>query len=334
MRTTGTRDQLARVATAGAVAVGVASAALGSLRFGWPSWLPVSSDTMAMAGAFTDAAAPGAALSAVLSGVALSARPGPGRVVLAALCAGATVVAAAGLAPRFSSSPAPAGGTEVTVLTLNVRLGQGDPAAILEASREADVVVLAEVTAPQVEALDRLGFAERFPHRHEGRLPAEGGAGTGVWSRWPVTSTERLTRAVSHQSWRTTIAVPDLEEALTVVAVHPARPYHGSDRWLREQRALQAALPTSGPRVVLGDFNAVASHPTQRALRRDGWASAVEQTGSGWVPTYPAGDPRVPPLIDIDHVYVSSDVHATGLRTVRVPGADHLGLLATLVVGG
>ena len=112
-----------------------------------------------------------------------------------------------------------------------------------------------------------------------------------------------------------------------------ARPYRGADRWLREQRALQAALPTSGPRVVVGDFNAVASHPTQRALRRDGWASAVEQTGSGWVPTYPAGDPRVPPLIDIDHVYVSSGVHATGLRTVRVPGADHLGLLATLVVG-
>lgn len=332
MRTTGTRDQLARAATAGAVSVAALSGVLGSLRLGWPSWLPVSSDTMAMVGAFTDAAAPGAALSAVLSGVALAARPGRGRVVLAALCAGATVVAAAGLAPRFSTAPAPAGGTEVKVLTLNVRLGQGDPTAILAATREADVVVLAEVTAPQVEALDRLGFAERFPHRHEGRLPSQGGAGTGVWSRWPVTSTERLTPAISHQSWTTTIAVPGLEDPLTVVAVHPARPYHGSDRWLREQRALQAALPTSGPRVLLGDFNAVASHPTQRALRADGWVSAVEQTGAGWVPTYPVGDPHVPPLVDIDHVYVSSGVHATGLRTVLVPGADHLGLRATLRV--
>jgi endonuclease/exonuclease/phosphatase (EEP) superfamily protein YafD len=334
VRTGRLRQGLATHATSGAVALAAGAAALASLRFTWPRWVPVSSDSLAMAGAFTDFAAPVAAASALLATTALAARPGRGRTALAAVCVGAAVAATALVAPRWTLRPEPATGAAFTVLTLNVRLGQADPAALVEATRTADVVVLAEVTAPQVAAMDRLGFAERFPHRNDGRLPVKGGAGTAVWSRFPVTSTRQLTPAVAHQSWVTTVEVPGAAEPVTVVAVHPARPYRGGSRWHREQEALRAALPVTGPRVLLGDFNAVASHPTQRALRRDGWGSAVEQTGSGWVPTYPAGDARVPPLIDIDHVYLSRGLRATSLRTVEVPGADHLGLLVTVAPAG
>ena len=333
VRTSRVRTGVAGAATVGAVGLAAASVVLGSLRLGWPAWWPVSSDTMAMVGAFTDFALPGSALSAALAATALATRPGRGRVVLAALCVGVTAVAAGTLAPRWEAEPAPTTGTRFTVLTLNVELGQADPAAVLEASASADVVALVEVTAPQVDALDRLGFADRFPYRTEGRLPSAGAAGTAVWSRFPITADRPLTPAIAHQTWVTTVAVPGAAAPVTVVAVHPARPYVGGDRWLREQDALRAALPTSGPRVLVGDFNAVASHPTLRALGRDGWTSAVEQTGAGWVPTYPARG-LVPPLLDIDHVYVSAGVRATSLRAVPVAGTDHRGLLATLVATG
>ena len=50
------------------------------------------------------------------------------------------------------------------------------------------------------------------------------------------------------------------------------------------------------------------------------------------MPTYPAGSSTVPPLIDIDHVYVAGGLQATRAESVRVAGTDHLGLLVTIAV--
>ncbi|MGI3785892.1 MAG: endonuclease/exonuclease/phosphatase family protein [Janthinobacterium lividum] len=308
----------------------VASTAVLASRYVPYGVLPVSDDTWAMVTAFTDLAAVGHVLALGAAVAAVVVRRRPTRVVLAGLCVTAAVAQVVLLAPRWVADPAPASATTFTVLSLNARLGQADPAALEEAARTADVVVLTETTAPQVRALDAVGFAERFPHRDTGRLPSGGAGGTAVLSRFPVTRTRQLSAKLANQSWVCSVDVPGLTHALTVVAVHPGRPRPGGSSWLGEQEDLRAALPTSGPRVLAGDFNAVASHPTQRALVRDGWASAVDQAGAGWVPTYPADSARVPPMIDIDHVYVADGLRATSARSVTVPGTDHLGLLVTV----
>ena len=325
------RRTSAWVLTAAAALLAVGSGGLFALRFLPADALPVRPDTVAMAAAFTDFAAPGFFASTVLAGTALLLRQRRPQAALAVLCAVATVVQVAALAPRWVAAPVPATSGSFTVLALNSRLGYADPAEVARTAAAADVVVLTEVTRPQARALEVTGFSQQFPHRSEGRLPAAGAAGTAVFSRFPITRTERLAPDLNHQNWVCTVTVPGVGP-VQVVAVHPARPYRGGSRWLPEQRILQDTLPTSGLRVLVGDFNAVASHPTQRALRDAGWRTAVDQTGAGWAPTYPADSGRLPALIDIDHAYVSDGLQATALRRVEVSGTDHLGLLVTVGV--
>lgn len=318
--------------SAGATVLLLGSTALLLARFVPARALPLRPDTWAMATAFTDLAAPGFVLATLAAVLALVLRRCRARVVLVGLCVAATGVQVLLLAPRWVAAPAPAAPASFTVLALNARLGQADPVAMTEAARTADVVVLTEVTAPQVRALVDAGLTRRLPRRNAGPLPSAGAAGTAVFSRFPVTSTAALSPDLGAQAWSCTLSVPGLGRGLTVVAVHPARPRRGGSDWRGEQEALRTALPTTGPRVLAGDFNAVASHPTQRALVRDGWRSAVDEAGAGWVPTYPADSRLVPPLIDIDHVFVAGDLQATSAASVRVPGTDHLGLLVTVAV--
>jgi endonuclease/exonuclease/phosphatase (EEP) superfamily protein YafD len=332
-RSTGpARRGLAATLSVGAALLLVASGALLGSRYVPARALPLAPDTWAMVTAFTDLAAPGLLLATAAAGVATALRARRARVVLVAVCVAATGVQALLLAPRWVAAAPPAAERSFTVLALNSRLGRADPGALTEAARDADVVVLTEATAPQVRALVAAGLTGRFPYRSTGRLPAAGAAGTAVFSRFPVSGTAALAPDLGNQAWSCRVAVPGVAGGLIVLAVHPARPRLGGTHWLPEQEELRAALPTTGPRLLAGDFNAVASHPTQRALVRDGWRSAVDDAGAGWVPTYPADSRRVPPMIDIDHVFVAGGLQTAAVRSVRVPGTDHLGLLATVAV--
>ncbi|GAA3551385.1 hypothetical protein GCM10022197_02890 [Microlunatus spumicola] len=327
MRVDRVRPTAARLLTGLAVPAAVVSGALFWSRYVPARVLPLRPDTWAMVTAFTDLAAPGLVLATVAATAALALRRRVARAVLVGLCAAATVVPVLLLAPRWVADPGAPTERTLTVLALNARLGRADPAALAEAARTADLVVLTEATAPLLQALTEDGLTERLPYRSTGTLPAAGASGTVVLSRYPVTRTEPLSADLSNQAWVCRVDLPGSGPALTVVAVHPARPRTGGTHWLPEQEDLRAALPTSGPRLLAGDFNAVASHPTQRALAADGWRSAVDEAGAGWVPTYPADRRLVPPLIDIDHVLVRGGVRATAARSVAVPGTDHLGLL-------
>jgi hypothetical protein len=67
-----------------------------------------------------------------------------------------------------------------------------------------------------------------------------------------------------------------------------------------------------------------------RDLLTDGYQDAVEQTGSGFAPTFPA-DTRFPPVITIDHVLTRNAV-VSSVMTIEMPGSDHRSLLATVEV--
>ena len=291
----------------------------------------VAPDTWAMATSFTDVGA-FAHLAAVL-GLGSGALLGPsrGRLAAAALALVLTGVHLSWVVPGYVADDRPAAGPgELRVLAQNLLFGGADPAALLVAAQEVDVLVLTEITEPARQALEDAGVGARFGHQAgSSSLPSTGAAGTRVYSRYPLRSDGVLDAGLGEQHWRVELDVPELGP-VTVVAVHPQRPVRGGSGWAVEQEQLRQALPRDRT-VVAGDFNAVDSHPSLRRLRADGFRDSDDLLGAGWNPTYPAQG-RIPPLIAIDHVLVSDDLTATAFRTITVPGTDHRGVLATVAL--
>jgi endonuclease/exonuclease/phosphatase (EEP) superfamily protein YafD len=81
--------------------------------------------------------------------------------------------------------------------------------------------------------------------------------------------------------------------------------------------------------IAAGDFNATTDHAQFRRLLAHGYADAAQQSGAGYLPTYP-NDRWYGPLIGIDHVLLRGGVGAADVRTLGVRGSDHRALLARL----
>ena len=94
------------------------------------------------------------------------------------------------------------------------------------------------------------------------------------------------------------------------------------------------ALPASGtgpPRVLAGDFNATLDHAELRRLLDRGYRDAAEQAGVALRPTWPAGR-TLPPTVTIDHVLADPRIRVISARSVAIPGSDHRGVLADLLL--
>lgn len=303
--------------------------ALQELRF--PIWRP---NALSLAASFIDFAIVLwliALLVVVPAFVAALRRPARARRwvsgVVSLLAVAALCVQVAWISPRFTGEPASLE-QPITVLELNMLRGAADPHEIAALAEGADIVVLAELTPAAVEALDELGMKERFPHRVADGMP--GVSGTGVFSRYPITESRQV--ALAFEQIFVTIDTPQLGP-LIVAGVHPTNPARSQQRWSEEGAALldqvrevRAANPGT-PAIIAGDFNAVDRHLTMQRFYRDGFHSAAADANRLWLPTWPAIGP-VPALIEIDHVLLSADLRASGLRGVTVSGTDHRGLIA------
>lgn len=84
----------------------------------------------------------------------------------------------------------------------------------------------------------------------------------------------------------------------------------------------------AGPGAVIvgGDFNSTADVRQFLDLLTDGYRDAVEQTGSGFAPTFPS-DTWYPPMISIDHVLARKATSASARN-----GSDHRAVLVTVRV--
>jgi endonuclease/exonuclease/phosphatase (EEP) superfamily protein YafD len=107
------------------------------------------------------------------------------------------------------------------------------------------------------------------------------------------------------------------------------------DDWRSGIAATKAVLDgfaDAGPAAVIiaGDFNSTPDMRQFRDLLTNGYRDAVEQTGAGFVPTFPA-DSWLPPALAIDHV-LTRDCRATAVHAMEIAGSDHRALLATVQV--
>ena len=90
-----------------------------------------------------------------------------------------------------------------------------------------------------------------------------------------------------------------------------------------------ALLSERGARVIL------ETHAPLRRLVDDGYRDAVEESNSGWQPTWPANGLFVGlpgPLVQIDHVLTGPGLRAASARTLPVDGTDHRALLVEVLV--
>ena len=232
-------------------------------------------------------------------------------------------------APFFVADDRPMTTDPITVLSLNLRAGQADRSELAAVAADADIVVLVEVTPWALQGLRNGPMAARFPYI----VPSEQTVsnGSAIFSRYPLSDV----RLLPPTSWQMRSAVADVPQIgdLTVVAAHPCNPFCGNGKWVREHAVLERFLPTlgSGPVIVAGDFNAIDDHAPMRRLYADGYESATDVAGAGWLPTYPSNS-SIPPLLPIDHILLNDKLTASSVSSFAVAGTDHRGLRA--VVGG
>ena len=229
--------------------------------------------------------------------------------------------------------------TEVRVLASNLRYGLADAEFFVGlAKQSADVITVAELTKGAVERFTEAGIDEAFPYSQLNPAPRAGGI--GIWSRYPVTQvTAPRRRNVRMPAAR--IEVPGVEYEPLVASVHVMSPVAGDENTIDDWRygmagakaQLDAFAKEAGPAAVIigGDYNSTPDMRQFRDLLTNGYRDAVQQTGSGFAPTFKADSSWGPPLITIDHILTRNAV-ASSVRTVKVPGSDHRAVLATIKV--
>ena len=257
------------------------------------------------------------------------------RQRLLALIAGAcAAVLAIGMAPRVipNRAPADAPGVRLRVLAANVAGETSTAPDVVALARRLRVDVFSAVELPPALALayDEAGIGELLPQRSLRPLP--GFAGTGLYARVP------LQAAPGPQDTRFAIsaaaAIAPGAAPVAILAVHVPAPTGPDDtrRWRDDMRALPSTGPTGQLRVLAGDFNATLDHGELRRLLGRGYRDAAEQAGSGLRATWPTDRSPLPALVTIDHVLADRRVRVASARTVAIPGSDHRGVLAELVL--
>ena len=325
-----TRDRtvLSRIQRAPQTATGLVAFALAGLALA-SRYLPITNQVVLL----TAALSPYLMLCGPLSVVLLALAR---RWILAIVAVGLTVATLSVQLPLYRGSDAArTAGVGLRVISANLREGQADPGYLVRSAREqADVLAFQELTPQEVDRLSAAGLDATFPYRWLD--PRAGASGVGVWSRLPMHAAKRIGGYTSALvSARIRIAGISIDP--TVVVAHITGPWpQPIDGWRRELDRLPVTLVEvaeqtgGGSVIVAGDLNSTTDMRPFRGLLRNGYRDAAEQSGAGIEPTFPA-DWRLPPLIAIDHILTRSCT-ATSLRTIKIPGSDHRGLAATVMI--
>jgi endonuclease/exonuclease/phosphatase family metal-dependent hydrolase len=180
---------------------------------------------------------------------------------------------------------------------------------------------------PAASTRVRAALGDRFPYSVPSHVtsPSE----SMILSRYPLTDPQQI--PATTPEWAAVVTMPGIGP-VTVFAVHPCNPLCGGGAWYGETIEIlkRAEQLGDGPILIAGDFNSTDDHGPMRELADHGFVSVTDIVGAGWMPTYPSDSKLFPPLIEIDHMLVNSQLTALSISTFRIDGTDHLGLIAQL----
>lgn len=256
-----------------------------------------------------------------------------GRRRLALLCGVLVAAHVAVITPTLGASPLPAGtdaAPRLRIVVSNLYVDNPTPERAGQALRalHPDVLVVPELTRAGLAGLRRSGLLTDLPYAV---VEVGDGETTGLLSRVPLSHVS-LRAAGGRRLPRASVDVGGTSIAL--LAAHPyppILPWEGL--WRTSFRDLAAeARSLSGPAVIAGDFNADRDHAPFRQLLGAGLTDAHDDRGRGLARTWPARFP----VLQLDHVLVHDGPRARvvvrSVRESRVPGSDHLAVVADLAV--
>ncbi len=251
------------------------------------------------------------------------------------LVTAAVIVVAAGVATQAplylgASSGRPAA---LTVMQANIYLGKADIDGLARTvdERGVDVLAVSELTDAALTRIEKSSIAARLPYSVTEPV-AEGGAGTGLFSRFPLTGGGRLP-GLRMANLRAETVVPG-HGALALYALHPQPPWpEPAWRWELELNRLRTQLAAEPlPLVAAGDFNSTWDHAQLRRLVSGAsLTDAAEHTGAGIVPTYPA-DRAFPAVLAIDRILTGGGAEPVSFQRVELAGSDHHGVVAGIAL--
>ena len=248
---------------------------------------------------------------------------------LAVVASAAFLVAAAVLIiPRaIPTGTVTADGPEVTVMSANLGVGNGDVgmvAALVE-RYDVDILSVQELTPEAAEALEATPELDRLTHRHTITVP-DNAAGGGIYSTFPLTDLDQLPGNFAIPA--ATVMI-DGASPVVFAAIHTASPHRPSqfEPWTFETRALPSST-SDAPWILAGDFNATLDHAALRAVLDRGYRDAASEVGAGLIGTW-APEWFVPPVA-LDHVFVDERIAVTSFDVETVDGSDHSAVISTI----
>ena len=199
----------------------------------------------------------------------------------------------------------------------------------------ADIVVVVETTPAFRAAFDRVGGAERYPHR---TFDADDDSDYAVSMYCSVEPHEMAMIDIGElrvASAKVPVggAVLHVVGAIPTAAVDPG----GYATWKREMAALTGfARSRRSPLVIAGDLNTTIHRAAYRDLAEAGLDDAHDDLGLGLRPSFKLAATgllaRLGPLVRLDHALTNRLVWATEVRDLDSAGSDHRPFVATLAV--
>jgi endonuclease/exonuclease/phosphatase (EEP) superfamily protein YafD len=280
-----------------------------------PGWIPT------LLGAFSFwVLLPGWLL--LLAALALRDRALIGLSLPPVLLHGALVV------PDLAPAQPPPTGPTVHLLSANLLMVHPDPLPLARMllARDADILLLQEVSDRWVAALSQSGILASYPHQ---LLHAQNDSfGTAILSRLPLTDA-RIEDFLGVPLTAATIQLGGQDIDLLNIHTLPPRTGAYFQRW-QAQMDLLAGSVGSRPLALIGDLNTTQHSRAYRRLLSAGLHGANRECGQGLATTFPNGLFPIP-SVRLDHALLSEHLACVSISAIPRTGSDHSAL--DLVIG-
>lgn len=233
------------------------------------------------------------------------------------------------IVPDLAPAQAPPEGPQLHIVSANLLMVHPDPLPLAELllARDADVLLLQEVSDIWMDALSETGVLAAYPHQT--LLAQNDSFGTALLSRLPLQDA-RVDDLLGVPYTRATVRLGAVDVEILNVHTLPPRSQAYFQRWQAQMAFLGEQVAGGGPLAIIGDLNTTQHGRAYRNLLDAGLQGAHRQCGRGHAITFPNGLFPIP-SVRLDHALLSEDLACVSISEIHGTGSDHSVL--DLVIG-